>query len=120
MEKQAVARTRYVRISPRKARIIADVIRGMMVENAISELTYGTTKASKLLLKTLKSALANAESQEDVQRDALYVSEIRVDEGPSYKRAWARSKGKRSPILRKTSHFTIALNNKTQNREKKK
>ncbi len=102
--------TKYVRISPRKARLAADLIRGMNAEEALDQLVYCGTKGGKLLKKTLYSAMANAETtNDDVRREELKVVEVRVDEGPTLKRAKARCRGGRSPILKRTSHFTIKV-----------
>jgi large subunit ribosomal protein L22 len=105
----AKAITKYVRISPRKVRPVAGLIRGLLVDHALSQLTFSNTKGSRLLHKTLKSAIANAETQLEAKTDQLKVHEVRVDEGPTWKRAKPRNKGGRSPILKRTSHFTIVL-----------
>lgn len=105
----AKAKTKYVRISPRKARLAAGLIRGTDVENAMLQLTYSNLKAGKLLLKTLRSAVANAEMQFDVQRRDLKVTEVRVDEGPTMKRAKPKCRGGRVPIMKRMSHFTVVV-----------
>ena len=107
---EARAKTKFVRISPRKARIYADLIRGMKVEAALVQLSYTRSKGAKLIKKTLVSAIANAETLHDsVQRRDLVVQEIRVDGGPVMKRAKSKSRGSRTPILKRTSHFTIVV-----------
>ena len=107
---QAKAITKYVRVSPRKARLAADLIRGLDVEAAVQQLTYCGLKSGRLLMKTLNSAVANAETQlEDVRRENLKVSEVRVDEGPTLKRAVAKNRGGRHPILKRTSHLTVIV-----------
>jgi large subunit ribosomal protein L22 len=106
---QAKAITRYVRISPRKARLAADLIRGLAVEEATYQLQFCKMKAGPLLKKTLDSAVANAETQLDVKRENLTVSEVRVDEGSRLKRARSRSKGSQHPFIRRTSHFTVIV-----------
>lgn len=106
---KSYAKSMNVRIVPQKARLAADVIRGKSVMFAIAELTHTNLKAGRHLKKTLYSAIANAENNAGANREDLYISEIRVDEGAFFKRAWPRSKGRRSPILRRTSHFYIAL-----------
>lgn len=105
----AVAHTKYMRVGPRKARLAGALIRGKPVMEALFQLSHSQLKAGKMIKKTLVSALANAENNHDAKREDLYVSEIRIDQGAFYKRAWPRSKGRRFPILRKTSHFFIAL-----------
>jgi len=106
---EARAITKYVRISPRKARLAADLIRGMQVEEAFTQLTYSNMKGGRLLSKTLNSAIANAETQFSVQRRDLKVKEVRVDEGPTMKRAKSKCRGGRVPILKRMSHFTIVV-----------
>jgi large subunit ribosomal protein L22 len=101
--------TRYIRISPYKARRAADLIRNMKVEDALLELQYSSTKGARLLLKTLDSAIANAETQIEAKKENLKIHEIKVDDGPTIKRSKARNKGGQSPILKRTSHFTIVL-----------
>lgn len=105
----AKAITKYVRISPRKARLAADLIRGIPVEEANLQLQYSNMKAGRLLKKTLDSAVANAETQLEARKENLIVSEVRVDEGPTFKRAKPRSRGSRNPILKRTSHFTVVV-----------
>lgn len=106
---QAIAKTKYVRISPRKARLAADIIRGLSAEKASEQLAFCNMKAGRLLKKTLESAIANAETQLDAKREELRVTEVRVDEGPTLKRAISRNKGSRHPILKRTSHFTVVV-----------
>ncbi len=106
---EAIAKTKYVRVSPRKARLAADLIRGMPVEEAVFQLTYSACKGGRLLLKTLKSAIANAETQIDARPEELKVTEVRVDEGPFWKRAKSKCRGGRAPILKRTSHFTVVV-----------
>lgn len=106
---QAKAVSKYMRISPRKARLAAGLIRGLTVPHASLQLKYCNLKAGRLLMKTLESAIANVESQNDVQSDDLKVLEVRVDEGPTLKRAKPKNKGGRHPIMKRTSHFTIIV-----------
>ncbi len=109
MQEDFTAVTKYIRISPRKARLAAGLIRGLNVEEAKRQLEYCGLKAGRLLLKTLKSAIANAESLSDSRASELKVREVRVDEGPRLKRAKPRSRGQRHPILKRTSHFTVTV-----------
>lgn len=106
---RARAITKYVRISPQKARLVADLIRGKEVDQAYVTLLYSNLKGGRLLKKTLDSAVANAESQHSVQRRNLTIAEIRVDEGPTMKRAKSKCRGGRVPVMKRTSHFTIVL-----------
>jgi|SRR5579872_1824175 len=105
----AKAITRYVRISPRKARYAADLIRGMSVEKASVQLLYANLRGGRLIKKTLDSAVANAETQLDARREALKIHEVRVDPGPILRRAKSRSRGSTTPVNKRTSHFTIVL-----------
>lgn len=109
MKKQGRALTKYVKVSPRKARLVADLVRGQMVEEAIVRLQYHQAKSAPLVLKTLESAIANAEMNDDARRDLLYVETVFVDEGPTMKRGKARSRGSRSPILKRSSHITVVV-----------
>lgn len=109
MQKKATAKTKYVRISPFKARRAADLIRNMKVDDALMQLRYSNLKGARLLNKTLNSAIANAQTQLDARVENLKIDEIRVDEGPTLKRSKPRNKGGQSAINKRTSHFTIIL-----------
>lgn len=105
----AKAIMKYIRIPPRKARLAADLVRGLLVEEALAQLQFCKMKGGIYLKKTLQSAMANAEMQFDVKRDTLRVVEVRVDEGPRLKRAKSKSKGGRVPILKRMSHFVVVV-----------
>ncbi|MCH9630503.1 MAG: 50S ribosomal protein L22 [Chlamydiia bacterium] len=107
--KEAKAISKYVRISPRKARLAAGIIRGLNVENAKLQLLYSHLRGGRLIKKTLDSAVANAETQLNLQRDKLFVKEVKVDEGPTHKRAKSKNRGGRVPVLKRTSHFTVVV-----------
>ncbi|MEN9654721.1 MAG: ribosomal protein [Chlamydiota bacterium] len=107
--RQAKACTKFVRISPRKARYAADLIRGLTVEAATAQLLFSKLRGGRLLKKTLDSAVANAETVLDLKRERLAVSEVRVDPGPILRRAKARSKGSSVPVNKRTSHFTVVV-----------
>ncbi len=107
--RMAKAITRYVRISPRKARYAADLIRGLSVEKASLQLMYSKLRGGRLLKKTLDSAVANAEMQIEARREELKVQEVRVDPGPILRRAKPRSRGSSVPVNKRTSHFTIIV-----------
>lgn len=109
MKEGAQANSRYMRISPRKARLAAGLIRGLPVAAAALQLQHSNLKAGRMLLKTLDSAVANAETQLDMRREGLRVVEVRVDAGPVLKRSKPRSKGGRHPIMKRTSHFTVIV-----------
>lgn len=106
---QAKAVSKFIRISPQKARLAADLIRGLKVEDASLQLQYSQLRGGALIKKTLDSAVANAETQMNAQRENLVVKEVRVDCGPTMKRAKSKNKGGRVPILKRTSHFTVVV-----------
>ena len=103
------AKLRYLRIAPRKVRLVADLIREKSVEEAQTILSFTTKKAAKVLLKLLKQAIANAKTNFQLEEKNLYISKILVDEGPKYKRWRARARGSANQIQKKTSHVTIVL-----------
>lgn len=105
----AIAITKHVRIPPRKARLAAGLIRGLPVAQATAQLLFSNLKGGRILKKTLDSAVANAESQNDVRREDLYVSEVRIDQGTFLKRAKPKNRGGRHAILKRTSHFTVVV-----------
>ncbi len=109
----ARAKTRFVRISPRKARYAAGLIRGLNVEEATLQLLGSKLKGGRLIKKTLDSAVANAVTQMDARREQLKVHEVRVDAGPILRRAKPRSRGSSVPVNKRTSHFTIVLSTET-------
>lgn len=101
---------RYVRISPFKARLVADLIRGKSVEEALAVLRYTPKKASRFIIKLVRSAMANAEQNHDVEDvDSLFVSRIFVDAGPTAKRIMPRAMGRATRIRKRTSHITVEL-----------
>lgn len=107
MEVRAV--TRYVRISPRKARLVTDLIKGKPVEEALTTLKFLTKKGARLVSKTLQSALANAEQNPNIDVDTLYIKRIYVDGGPTLKRWRPRAMGRATRIIKRTSHITVIL-----------
>ena len=108
---RAKAVTKYIGISPRKARLAAGLIRGLPVSEATSQLIFSNLRAGRLLKKTLDSAVANAESLYDMRRENLKVQEVRVDAGPTLKRSKPKNRGGRHPIMKRTSHFTVVVSN---------
>ena len=109
----AKAKTKYVRISPRKARYAADLIRGLNVEQASLQLIHSKLRGGRLIKKTLDTAVANAVTQIDARRERLKVHEVRVDPGPILRRAKPRSRGSSVPVNKRTSHFTVVLATET-------
>lgn len=107
MEAKAVAK--YVRIAPRKVRIVIDLIRGKGVGEAFGILKYTPKVASSEVANVLKSAVANAEHNYDMDVDDLYVAEAYVDQGPTMKRIHPRSRGQAFKILKRSSHITLVV-----------
>jgi len=103
------AKLRFVRVSPRKARLVADLIRGKGSEEAMNILTFTKKAASKILIKLLKSAIANATQKKTIDIDRLYVKKITVDQGPTMKRFQPRALGRATMIRKRASHITIVL-----------
>ncbi len=99
---------RFARIAPRKARLVADLIRGMRIDVAMNELDFSKKRAAWYLKAVLKSAIANAE-EKDADVSTLVVSESRVDEGPTIKRFQPKDRGRAHPIHKRTSHLHIVL-----------
>ncbi len=107
MEAKALAR--QIRISPQKARLVADLIRGKDVASAINTLRFMPKKGARILRKVLESALANASQNEAIDVDTLYVKKIFIDGGPMLKRIMPRAQGRANRILKRTSHITVVL-----------
>jgi len=107
MEVRAV--TRYVRISPRKARLVTELIKGKPVEEALTMLRFVPKKAARLVDKTLRAALPNAEQNPNIDGDTRYIKRIFVDGGPTMKRGRARAMGRATKILKRSSHITVIL-----------
>ena len=106
---QAVAKLKYARISPQKARLVADQVRGLPVERALQLLRFSSKKASDIIKSVLESAIANAEHNEGADIDELRVATICVDEGPTLKRMRARAKGRGNRIMKRTSHISVTV-----------
>jgi len=114
---EARAVTRYVRISPRKARSVINAIRGKDVNEAFAILELSPKKAARIIYKVLKSAVANAENNFNLNPENLYVSECYVDDGPRLKRIWPRGRGRADIIKRRLSHITVVVRDKTREKE---
>jgi large subunit ribosomal protein L22 len=106
---EVVAKYKYAHISPQKARLVADQIRGLQVAKAVDLLNFSVKKAAKLVKKVLDSAIANAEHNQGADIDELKVSTIHVDEGPTLKRMHARARGRGARILKRTCHITVKV-----------
>ena len=110
MEAKAVAK--YVRIAPRTVRVVMDLIRGKSVADAFAILKFTPKVGAEAIEKVLKSAVANAENNFDMNVDNLYVSSCFVDQGPTMKRIHPRSRGQAFKILKRSSHITVAVEEK--------
>jgi large subunit ribosomal protein L22 len=104
-----IAKLRSARITPQKARLVADQIRGLPVDRAINILTFSNKKAATLIKKVLESAIANAEHNDGADVDELKVKTIMVDEGPIMKRWMPRARGRANQIFKRTSHVTVVV-----------
>lgn len=107
MEAKSV--TRFIHFSPYKARQVIDLIRGKNAETALNIVNFSNKKAAKLIGKTLRSAMANAQNNHSMNLEALYVSEAYVDQGPTWRRYRPRAMGRASLITKPTSHITVIL-----------
>jgi large subunit ribosomal protein L22 len=105
----AFASARYQRITPMKARRVTQLIHGLPVDDALALLQFAPQSAAKTVYKVLESAIANAETTEDLDRADLVVSSCQVDEGPTMKRWRPRAQGRATRILKRTSHITLVV-----------
>jgi large subunit ribosomal protein L22 len=103
------AKLRHVRMTPRKMRVVANQVRGMRAAKAVEFLTFCRRRAARPILKLVRSALANADQKGDVDVDNLQVKKIEVDQGPTLKRFMPRARGIATPILKRTSHVMVVL-----------
>jgi large subunit ribosomal protein L22 len=111
---ESTATVRYVRVSARKARLVADLVRGKDVSEAIEQLSFVEKKTAPILRKLIMSATANAEqaAKRDSQKldiDELYVKTVLIDQGPTLRRFRPRAQGRATKVLKKTSHITVQL-----------
>ena len=111
-DKEAVARAKYVRISPRRARAVIDMIRGKELKEAEAILKFTVHKGTESIGKVLHSAAANAEHNYEMDRDRLYVKAAFVDGGPVLKRMMPRAQGRGDVIKKRTSHITVVMGEK--------
>ena len=107
MEVKAVAK--YMRISPRKVRVLIDSIKGKPAEKGLDHIKFMPQKGARMLEKLIRSAVANADQNPNIDVDALVIRNIYVDQGPTLKRFRARARGRGSRILKRTSHITVIL-----------
>ncbi len=112
MEVKAIAR--YQQISPRKCRLVADMVRGQGVEDALAVLDFTHKKAARFVAKTVRSAVANAENNNNLDADDLWVVRAFADPGPTIKRFRPRAMGRASRIRKRTSHITVSVDEKKE------
>ena len=117
MAQEIRAVAKYVRISPRKVRIVMDLIRGKDVADALAILKFTPKRGAVLITKVLNLAIANAENNFDLDAENLYVSKCFVDQGPTMKRVHPRSRGQAFGILKRTSHITVIVSEKEKEAE---
>lgn len=109
---QVQAKLRYLRVAPRKVRLVVDQVRGLPVQQAIDRMTFTKKSAARDISKLLRSAVANADRKGGIDVDNLIVKTIWVDQGPITRRFLARARGSASRINKKTSHITVVLEEK--------
>lgn len=107
MEARAIAK--YVRMSPRKVRVVLDLVRGKNVSEAFAILKYTPKDAATVILKVLKSAVANAENNFNLDVNKLYIAEAYANQGPTLKRFRPRAQGRAYSIMKRTSHVTLVV-----------
>ena len=110
---EARAQARFVRVTPLKARRVVDVIRGMKADEAAALLRFAPQAAAEPVRKVLESAVANAENNDGLAPDTLYVAEAYVDEGPTMKRFRPRAQGRAYRVAKRTSHITVVVEERT-------
>jgi large subunit ribosomal protein L22 len=118
------AKARYIKMSPRKVRLVVDIIRGLKVNEALDQLNFIKKKAVQPVEKLINSAIANALNNHELEKDNLYIREIKVDEGPTLHRWMPRARGRATPIRKRTSHINLVLgelvvSGKTETKKKK-
>ena len=106
---EAKASAKQIRISPQKARLVADLIRGKDVESALNTLRFMPKKAARIIEKVVESAVANASQSEAIDVDTLFVKKIFIDGGPMLRRIRPRAQGRATRILKRSSHITVVL-----------
>ncbi len=107
MEARAILK--YIRVSPRRVRLVIDQIRGKKVEEALDILKFTPKRSAAIVAKVLRSAIANAESTQSVDVDRLYIKRVAVDEGGMWKRFMPRAQGKATRIRKRLSHVTVVI-----------
>lgn len=117
---QVSAKARYIRMSPKKIRLVLDLIRGLDVEDALRQLQFTNKAAVGPITKLLNSAIANATNNFNLEKSNLFIKEIRADDGPTLKRWKPRAFGRATPIRKRMAHISIVLDEKVASKEIKK
>jgi len=111
---EAIAHARYIRMSPRKVRLVVDLVRGLSIVQADTELRFLQRAAALPVRKAIASAAANAVHNNKLSRDRLYIKAITVDQGPSLKRFRARAFGRAAPIRKRSCHITVVVTERAE------
>jgi len=111
---QVSAKARFIRITPRKARLVTDLIKEKQVDEAMATLRFLPQGAARIVAKVVKSAVANAENNYNLSPETLYVVNAYADPGPTMKRLWIRGRGRRDIKLKRTSHITIVVEDREE------
>ena len=106
---QVIAKAKYIRTSPRKSRIVIDLVRGMNVNDALDQLRFTNKKVTSAVSKLINSAVANAEHNYNLDKNNLFIKEIKADAGPTLKRWMPRAHGRATPLRKKMSHINLIL-----------
>ncbi len=117
---EVTAIEKHIRMSPRKVRLVADMVRGKGVEEAVSLLKLTPKEAARAVVKAINSAASNATQNYGWTREDLYVSTIYADEGPTLKRFKAGARGRYKPILKRSAHITVGVAERTAKQEEEK
>lgn len=104
---EVICKAKFIRVAPRKTRLVATLVRGMSVAQARTQLQFSDKQAAKPMLKAINSAVANAVHNHKMEADTLFVSRVIVDEGPKIKRFTPRAQGRATPIRLRMSHITV-------------
>lgn len=120
MKTQAIAKLRYLRMAPRKVRLVANFICGLQVDKAITRLQNVKKEAQRPILKLLQSAIANAVNNLQMEKETLKIKSVLVDGGPILYRSTPRAMGRATPIRKRTSHIVLILEGETLDKKSKK
>ena len=118
--KEVKAFARYIHVSPRKLRLVADLVRKTRVEDALEQLRYSSKKAATPIAKVINSAIANAIHNHNFKKEDLFVKAITIDGGPAYKRMEPRAQGRGFIVRKRTSHINVILESKEQGKSKRR